>query len=244
MEVSVELSVVSATAASGGRSASKRLTSSAAKCCASAAEPPLPHASTLPPPFSERASSCPACAIGSPSTRAASLLRRALSAKWPAIRSSSFASVACISCGGFYTLTVHRPRTPSCGWGVNRSRTGALLAKRIANPLHMTRRPIDQEDIEATDRLGTPRKVKARGGDDTCALRSGDAFGGAAEVAGRAHAHFGEHQRAAAVLGDDIDLAEPAAPVALDELQPGGAHEIGAQVLGSRTFAVHGTLNE
>jgi hypothetical protein len=43
IEVRLEVSVLSAIAASGGRSISKRLTSSAAKCCASAAEPPLPQ---------------------------------------------------------------------------------------------------------------------------------------------------------------------------------------------------------
>jgi hypothetical protein len=47
--VRIELSVVSAMAASSWRSASKRPISSAAKCWASPAEPPLPQARILPP---------------------------------------------------------------------------------------------------------------------------------------------------------------------------------------------------
>src|SRR3954468_23497776 len=89
MEVSVELSVVSATAASGGRSISKRFRSSAAKGCASAAEPPLPQASTLPPRLSVSARSAPARAIGSGSERAASSLSWGLSAKWALTRAAS-----------------------------------------------------------------------------------------------------------------------------------------------------------
>src|SRR5688572_25553463 len=94
MDVSVEQSVVSATAASGARSISKRLMSSAAKCCASAAEPPLPHASTLPPPFSVSARSTPARAIGAASAGDASSLSCALSANCALMRADS-ASVMC-----------------------------------------------------------------------------------------------------------------------------------------------------
>src|SRR5688572_22628499 len=88
MEVSVEVSVVSATAASGGRSRSKRLTSSAAKCWASAAEPPLPQASALPPAFRDCAKRPAARAMAGASEAAAASLRRALSSKCAAILDS------------------------------------------------------------------------------------------------------------------------------------------------------------
>src|SRR5207302_5699262 len=38
--------------------------------------------------------------------------------------------------------------------------------------------------------------------------------------------------------------AEPAAPVALDQLEAGCAQQLGAEILGSRALAVHGRLNE
>src|ERR1051325_9455901 len=102
----------------------------------------------------------------------------------------------------------------------------------------MARRPVDQEDVEAASRLGPAREIEARCGDDARALRGGDAFGRAAEVSRRAHAHFGEYQHAAALFGDEVDLAEATAPVALDQPKAGRSHQIGAQVLGSRPFAV------
>jgi hypothetical protein len=49
MLVRIEVSVVRARAASGGRSMRKRLTNSAARCWASAALPPLPKNRTLRP---------------------------------------------------------------------------------------------------------------------------------------------------------------------------------------------------
>src|SRR5437899_2086969 len=171
--------------ASGGRSASKRLTSSAAKCCASAAEPPLPQASALPPLLSDSASSTPARATGAPSACAASSFSLALSAKCAATRPRSFAS-ACPIAAGWALATPDQSATNS-----------ALLAKRVANPLHMARRPVDQEHIEAAGRVGPPREVEPGGGDQPRALRGGDALGGAAEATGRAHAHLGEYQRAA-----------------------------------------------
>src|SRR6188508_1192196 len=102
MAVSVEVSVVSAIAASGARSVSNRLISSAAKCCASAADPPLPQASALPPALSAAASIAPAFATGSPSAAAAVRLRSALSAKWAATRPTRPASAACMP-REFYT---------------------------------------------------------------------------------------------------------------------------------------------
>src|SRR5436190_1214371 len=209
-----------AAAVAGARSISNRLTSSAAKCCASAAEPPLPHANTLPPPLSESASILAALAIGSPSTSAACCFSLALSANCAAIRPRSAASA----------LDMRGDSTP------------ALFAERVADPLHVARRPVDEEYIEAASRLGSAREVKARRGNDARALRRRHALGGATEAAGRAHADLGEDERRA-LLGDQVDLTQPAAPVALHQLEARRAHEIRAEVLGSRAFPVHGTLN-
>src|SRR5438477_8769344 len=118
-----------------------------------------------------------------------------------------------------------------------------LLGERIADPLHMPRRTIDEEHVEAAVALGPAREIEPRRGDQARALRGRDAFGGAAEVAGAAHAHLGKHERAL-FFGNEVDLAETAAPVALDELEARRAHELGTEVFGSRAFAVHGTLNE
>ena len=83
------MSVVSAIAARPGRSRSKRPTNSAAKCCASPAEPPLPQASTLPPPVMQPTSALTASAIGLASTSAAWYLRSALSKNCCWMRCSS-----------------------------------------------------------------------------------------------------------------------------------------------------------
>src|SRR5579859_4566169 len=93
MEVSVDVSVVRAIPASGGRSISKRLMSSAAKCCASAADPPLPQARTFPPAFSDVARSAPAKATGADRIAEAEVLRLALSANWAVTRAESAAAL-------------------------------------------------------------------------------------------------------------------------------------------------------
>jgi hypothetical protein len=79
IEVRVEVSVVSAIAASGGRSFSKRLSSSAAKCCESAAEPPLPQAMTLPPAARLGPCARAAASIGAAMAASAASLTWALS---------------------------------------------------------------------------------------------------------------------------------------------------------------------
>src|SRR4051812_23580883 len=119
----------------------------------------------------------------------------------------------------------------------------ALLAKSVADPLHMAWRPIDQEYIEAARGFRAPRQIEARRGDDARTFGGGHALRRAAEAAGPAHAHLGEDQ-SAALLGNQVDLAVPAAPIALDETQSGRSQQVGAEILGSRAFAVHGTLNE
>jgi hypothetical protein len=73
--------MTSAIAPSSGRSRSKRPTNSAEKCCASAAEPPLPHASTLPPLVTHASTACTAAAIGLLKVCAAWYFRSALSMK-------------------------------------------------------------------------------------------------------------------------------------------------------------------
>src|SRR6185369_3406409 len=159
-----------------------------------------------------------ALVIGSPRTSAACCFNLALSAKCAATRARSFPS-ACCMCAPI------------------------LLGERVPYPLHMSRRPVDQEDIEAAGSLRATREVEPRRRDQARALRCSDALAGAAEMTGTAHAHFGEDERAV-FLGDQIDLAEAAAPVALDQLEAGRAQELGAEVFRSRTLAVHGTLNE
>src|SRR5207247_1381946 len=66
---------------------------------------------------------------------------------------------------------------------------------------------------------------------------------GAAVVAALAHADFGKHQRAA-LLGDEIDLSQPAAPVSLDQPQACCPQQACTEVFGSRPGPVHGRLNE
>src|SRR3982751_545976 len=111
-----------------------------------------------------------------------------------------------------------------------------LLRECTADPLHMARRTIDEEHIEAAIGLRLAREIKPRRGDQSRALRGRDALGGTAEIARAAHAHLGKDERAL-VFGDEVDLAEAAAPVALDELEAGGAHQLGTEVFGSRAFA-------
>jgi len=86
-------------------------------------------------------------------------------------------------------------------------------------------------------------EVQPRGGEQALALGGGHALACAAEAGAATHAHLGEHEHAA-VLRDEIDLPVPAAPVALQQDEARGAHQAGAQVFGSRTLLVHGTLNE
>src|SRR4051812_41069695 len=103
----------------------------------------------------------------------------------------------------------------------------------------MAWRPVDQEYVETARGVGAAREIETRSGDEARALRRRPALGGTAEATGAAHAHFGEDQRAA-LLGNQVDLAVPAAPVALDEAQPRRAKQFGAEIFGSRALAVHG----
>jgi 16S rRNA (cytidine1402-2'-O)-methyltransferase len=105
------------------------------------------------------------------------------------------------------------------------------------------RRAVDQKHIEAAEGIGPPGEIQARRREQALALRRGDALGRAAEAGPAAHAHLGEHQHAA-LFCDEVDFAEAAAPVALQDTQAGGAKDPGAKVFGSRTLGVHGTLNE
>src|SRR5207302_4120856 len=90
-------------------------------------------------------------------------------------------------------------------------KTSALLAKGVADPLHVPGNAVDEKHVEAAVRVPAPGQVEARRGKHAGALRRRHAFGGAAVAAALAHADFGEHQRAA-LLGDEIDLSQPAAP--------------------------------
>src|SRR5258706_4340071 len=85
----MDVSVVSAMAARPGRSRARRPMTSAAKCCASRAEPPLPQASTLPPPVIAPTTALTASAMGLARISAAAYLRSALSKNCCWIRCSS-----------------------------------------------------------------------------------------------------------------------------------------------------------
>lgn len=117
-----------------------------------------------------------------------------------------------------------------------------LFAKGVAYPLHAARQSVDQKDVEAARRIWPARKIKPCRGEQTGALAFGDAFTRAAEAKARAHPNFGEHYRSA-VLGDEVDLAQTAAPVALDHAHPRALEELRAELFGSQPGGVHGTLN-
>src|SRR4051812_20003862 len=156
MEVSVELSVVSATAASGGRSISKRLSSSAAKCCASAAEPPLPQASTLPPCLRVSARSAPARAIGSVSERAASSLSWALSANCALTRAASASFTAPDS-------------TPSLDEHLDLDAPGGIRVRSEAADARLQRRaPVEAPGERGIVALGHIAELAAAPGDGDC----------------------------------------------------------------------------
>lgn len=75
------------------------------------------------------------------------------------------------------------------------------------------------------------RKIVLRGLDQLGLLVSGDAGGGAAEIRAAAHAHFHKNQRSP-LAHDEIDLAETAAEIALDELKPLALQIARGQLLG------------
>src|SRR6267378_5891292 len=133
-----------------------------------------------------------------------------------------------------------RRRTP----GLRQARQRAtLLAKRVPDPLHLPCGAVDEKHVEAAVRVPTSGQVEARRGKQAGALRQRHAFGSAAVVAALAHADFGKHQRAA-LLGDEIDLSKPAAPVSLEQPQACCPQQACTKILGSRPSPVHGRLNE
>src|SRR5476651_72056 len=76
---------------------------------------------------------------------------------------------------------------------------------------------VERDHIEAARRLA-PKvgEVLPRRGLDARALAPADAFGAAAVLGARAHAHLDEHQRRA-IAGDEIDLPQARAVVARDD---------------------------
>ena len=102
---------------------------------------------------------------------------------------------------------------------------------------------VDEKNIEAAVRIAAPGHVEPRGGEQAGALRHGHALRCAAVIGALAHADFGKHQRAA-LLGDKIDLSEPAAPVSLEQPQACCPQQARTKILGSRPSPVHGRLNE
>src|SRR6476660_2258556 len=139
----MEVSTVSAMAASSGRSRSKRPTNSDEKCWASAAEPPLP------PLVTQARMACTAAAIGLLSTCAAWYLRSALSMKCCWIR--------CSSMGGDDT-----PRATAQKGARNWTGARSARVERRAQPLDVA--VLDADDVEAARRLGSkPHQEVPRG---------------------------------------------------------------------------------
>src|SRR5436853_5463124 len=94
-----------------------------------------------------------------------------------------------------------------------------LLAERVPYPVDARRLAFDQQRVEAAAGLvAQARQVMTRRPDQLRALRRRDALRGAAKCAGCALAHLDEDGRRA-VTGDEVDLAQTAAIVALEDRQ-------------------------
>jgi hypothetical protein len=79
---------------------------------------------------------------------------------------------------------------------------------------------VQQYRVEAARRsLPQSREIKTCSGGHPCALCCSDARGGAPEVVAPPQPHFDEHEHIA-ITGDEIELADAAAPVALDDNEP------------------------
>src|SRR5882672_2445206 len=184
----MEVSVVSAMAARPGRSRSKRPTNSAAKCCASPAEPPLPQASTLPPPVMAPTRALTASAMGLARISAAAYLRSALSKNCCWIR--------CSSMGQDDKSPVKDPHVASRG------------VERRLDPLDAP--ALDCHHVEAARRQrAAVTQEMMRREHDAALLGVGDASRRTAEARTPALAHLDEHHRPVAVAQDQVHLAAP-----------------------------------
>ena len=207
------MSTVRAIAASPGRSRSKRPTNSAAKCWASAAEPPLPQASTLPPPVMQPTSALTASAIGLLSTSAAAYLRSALSKNCCWIR-----------CSSMVTDDMTRVLRVGSSPFTRRRRPRAATRSARLRPLTTSKRQGGS--------VGSRREEVARREDQPALLAGVDRRRGAAVAGVGPRPDLDEHQRAVAVAQDQVDLAAARARsarhpiIALDRDEP-VRHQVG-----------------
>ena len=113
-----------------------------------------------------------------------------------------------------------------CPCATKRNGCSSARIERVANPLDATLR-LDQKRVESTGVfLTAARKIGIRSGGQAAALGGADALDGPTVRSARARAHLDEYQRLA-LTRDEIDLAEAAVPIALDDLQAAGTQEFG-----------------
>jgi len=118
------------------------------------------------------------------------------------------------------------------------SRRASRRLERVADPLdpRLTCRKIMHHEHVEPD--GKPGKVRAllqqllRGARDAPLLAPVDARGGGAEGGVRAGAHLGDHEHAA-LASDEVELAQAAAVVALEDLAAVRAQKFRRQILGA-----------
>src|SRR5437764_10451279 len=117
-------------------------------------------------------------------------------------------------------------------------RCGASGLERVLNPLDARRGAVripHHDDVESHRQLRQLRTLLqelARGAGDAPLFAPVDARRRAAIRGARAGAHLGDHQHARAAR-DEIELAEPAQVVALQDLEAARAQEFGGQLLGA-----------
>jgi hypothetical protein len=99
----------------------------------------------------------------------------------------------------------------------DKPRSSFIGAKRIGQPVDAAR--VERDDIEAArgQRAAPCREEMLRGMHESRALARIDARRGIRKAPASSRSHFDEHERAAFVEHDEIDLAAPARHVARDE---------------------------
>src|SRR5438094_327099 len=117
-------------------------------------------------------------------------------------------------------------------------RCGASGLERMLDPLDARRGAVrvpHHDDVEAHRQLRQLRTLlqeRSRGACDALLFAPVDARRRAAVGAARTGAHLGDHQHAGAAR-DEVELAEPAQVVALQDLEAARAQEFGSQLLGA-----------
>src|SRR5580704_14564905 len=117
----------------------------------------------------------------------------------------------------------------------------------MSDPFDARTRSLEPAHHEHVEPDGEPREIGAllqqlqRRARDALLLAPVDARGGPAECRARARAHLGDHQHAA-LAGDEVELAEAPAVIALENLAALRAQEFGGELL--RTLASTLSLRE